>query len=222
MGKSVFEHRWPMYWSAAIGFATAAVVVIAALGLAWLAIRRRWFARWVFMPLAAMSLTLPYPVVGIWVDSMFSRIKLESFQQLWDRTIFGPVVAIAWIAFGPVAIMLYFALRQTSKSVLESMTTERAGGVVLFWNLGVSANRVAIVAGFGAAFLISIGDVAASFQVLPAGIDTVARSILGQLHSGVDDRTAAVSLTMLLASVAFSWIIVRAVRKHGIWVSSKN
>ncbi len=96
------------------------------------------------------------------------------------------------------------------------MKTERAGSLALFWSLGISANRITIFAAAGIAFLIASGDVAVSFQVLPAGIDTVARSILGQLHSGVDDLTAAISLTSLVATTCLAFVIVQILRRrHG-------
>lgn len=216
IAKSFSNYRWPLFWSGSIGLLTAITTTGIALVLAWLAIRRKPFSSWVFFPLVAASLTVPYPVVGTLIDSIASSIKLESFRQLWDRSIFGPVVANTCIAFGPVALTLYFAMRQTSQSVLESMKTERAGSLALFWSLGISANRITIFAAAGIAFLIASGDVAVSFQVLPAGIDTVARSILGQLHSGVDDLTAAISLTSLVATTCLAFVIVQILRRrHG-------
>ena len=213
IGKSVSDYRWPLFWSGSIGLSTALFTTGVSLAAAWIAVRRPSFANWLFFPLAAASFTVPYPVVGTLIDSMASSIELEPFRHLWDRSISGPVVANSCIAFGPVALMLYFAMRQSSQSVLESMATERAGAFSLFWNLGITANQTAIVATLGTAFLIAFGDVAASFQVVPAGIDTVARSILGQLHSGVDDLTAAISLASLIAAICLAFVIVQVFRR---------
>ena len=208
--KSVANYRWPAYWSLMIGLAVAVTTTCLSGVIAWVAVRRRAFARWLFLPMIAASMTVPYPIVGILVDSSFSAIPLEAFRQLWDRSILGPVIACTIIAFGPVALLLYLAMRQSPKSVVEIMMTERVGPIRMFIQLGFAANRKAFAAALGISFLIAVGDVACSFQVLPAGIDTAARSVLGQLHSGVDDLTAAVSLTFLLTAnlIAVSMVIV--------------
>lgn len=198
--KGISDYRWPMVWTLVIAASAAATTTLLAGILAWLAIRRNAIAVLVLFPLVAASMTIPYPLVGILVDSTFSSIPLEAFRELWDRSILGPVIACTSIAFGPVALLLYFAMRQSAKTMVDSMLTEQVGPLRLFFQVGFSANRFAFCAALGIAFLITAGDVAASFQVLPPGIDTVARAILGQLHSGVDDLTAAISLTLLVGA----------------------
>ncbi len=200
LAKSAADYRWPLYWSCAIGAVVAIATTCLAGPSAWIAVRHKVFARWLFLPVVAASMTVPYPVIGILIDSGFSAIPLEAFRQLWDRSILGPVIASTSIAIGPVALLLYLAMKQSVKSVMDVMTIERIDSRRLFFQVGLAANRTAFVAALGVSFLIAVGDVASSFQVLPAGIDTVARSILGQLHSGVDDMTAAISLSALVVA----------------------
>jgi ABC-type spermidine/putrescine transport system permease subunit II len=211
--KSMTDYGEPILWTAAIAATTAGAIAFLAPVAAWFAWRsKRWAAGGIWLIVAA-SMAFPYPLVGVWLDSCLSAVPIERFRELCDRNIFGPALATTWLALGPGTLIVYFALRQTSQTALDAMTTERARGWTLFWSWGVMARWPVVLATAGMGALLAAGDVATSFQVLPPGIDTLPRAIQGQLHSGVDDLTAAISLVGFAATwatgLSVSWLLRR-------------
>ena len=62
------------------------------------------------------------------------------------------------------------------------------------------------------ACVLCFGELSASQMVRPAGMDTVARKMLGDLHAGVNELTAGISIVVAAAAIGVSligWSIVR-------------
>ena len=54
------------------------------------------------------------------------------------------------------------------------------------------------------AFVMSVGELSASLLVLPPGVTTIAVRIFQLLHYGVDDRVAALALSVFVAMAAIA------------------
>jgi len=62
------------------------------------------------------------------------------------------------------------------------------------------------------ACVLCFGELSASQIVRPAGMDTVARKMMGDLHAGVNELTAGISIVVALAAIVVSlvgWSIIR-------------
>ena len=199
--RAVLAYRMEFYWSAAIGGTAALATVLLGLPAAWCV---TWGDRRARLPIffaVALSLSLPYPLVGILLNRLVLRLPSGWLADLCDRSILAPTIAAVTIGFGICTLVLAAGLARIPRSVMESTETEGAGRMARFWRLGVKANGAAILVAMLVAFLLATADVAANFLVLPAGMDTIGRQVLGQLHSGVDDTTAAIGLLGFLGSI---------------------
>ena len=68
-------------------------------------------------------------------------------------------------------------------------------------------------------FALSFGELSASQLVLPPGIDTLPRLMLGLLHAGVDEITAAIAILIaatifVVTLFAYGLIAVRLTTTH--------
>ena len=211
LGQVPLDYRVEWMWSLGIGIMTALIAGLLATYGASTCRDGSGFRFWIFLIFVCFSLALPGPVVGILVAKFFSTINWGPINWLYDRTIAGPVIATSMMAFGPAALLMLFLFRTISKETIDAAELE-----------GVSRNRVfsgltfaQIAPGFlvcvAVCFLIGYGDLSASYIPMPPGIDTLPRRILGQMHAGVNDMTAALSLVNLLIAGTISILAINIV-----------
>ena len=215
LGRSVqrvfTEYNVEMQWSLSIALVSAAVLMVVAIGFCWLAIENlKW--RIAFVLCVALLASIPGPLLGVGVVSLCSSYDYDWLAYLYDRTIFPTVLATALFCWPLVALITYCVLAGTAKDALEHANVEGAGQLSRLIRIAVLQNWMAVVGCFLIAFVLSFGELSASQMVLPAGIDTVPRRMLGLLHSGVNELTAAFSLVnflLVFMLAIISWVLIR-------------
>lgn len=211
VSRAMLDYREELIWSTLIALTAATVSVM--VSVVWVSVgRNSKLGRVVFALALGVCLGLPGPVVGNLLSSLFSSIRGEWFYWLTDYTIFGPVVASVIFCLPVCGLVVWFLLHRTTKSTLESAKLDGAGYWRQIWVFGVQANRIALLGCWLICFAFSFGELAASQMVRPAGMDTVSRKMLGDLHAGVNELTAGITIVMTVAVVGFSligWSLIR-------------
>ena len=205
------EYSVEMQWSLAIASVSAVVLMVVAIGFGWLAIESpKW--RIAFVLSVGMLAATPGPLLGVGVVTVCSSVEYDWLAYLYDRTIFPTVLATTLFCWPLIALITYCVMGSTAKDALEHAKVEGAGGLTRLIRIAVMQNGLAITGCFLVAFVLSFGELSASQMVLPAGIDTIPRRMLGLLHSGVNELTAAFSLVnfLLVFTLAIvSWGLIR-------------
>ncbi|MEL7496793.1 MAG: ABC transporter permease subunit [Planctomycetota bacterium] len=190
-------------WSCLIAITASTIILLVMLMVVGFTRRSRW-GRLVFSALMAIGFALPGPVIGSSLAWLFSSSDNAWFHWLTDYTIFGPVVA-AGLFCGPICgILIWLMVDRTSHDVLDGARLDGANEISTFWEFGVKANRLGLVGVWLIGFTLCFGELAASSMVRPAGMDTVARKMLGDLHAGVDELTAGMTIVITLVVVCIS------------------
>lgn len=204
-------------WSLSIGFVNAFLVTTAAVSIVILA-RRSLLTRILVLLLTGFSMALPAPLVGVLVQRGLNLIDVPLTETLIDRSIFGPVVATFILALGPCLLLLLFASRKVSTETIEAAQLDGAGEMALFQKISFARMLKPICGCFLVAFLTGYNDLSASFIVMPAGIDTLPRILLGQMHAGVNDYAAGVSLVNFVVALTIgiaAYILISAAATPG-------
>lgn len=209
--KSWGDYQMEMFWSAMISLAASTAAMLAALGLV------RWsnpsrFRQAAFLIFVAIGLALPGPVIGSGLNELFATIENEWIRYWIDYTIFAPVVANV-IFTGPlIAMMVWFVTKQTPENVSAAGQLDGAGAAVRFWRIDLASNWMAILGCWVLGCVFCFGELAASQMVRPAGMDTVSRKMLGDLHAGVNELTAGATMLVTMFAVGLSiagWTVIR-------------
>ena len=209
--KSCLDYRWEMIWSLVISLASATIAIVSSVLLV------RWTygspaKRWIFAIIVALGLALPGPVTGSVLASTFAIPTWPWFVWLVNYTVFAPVIATT-IFTGPLIMLaIWFVLHQTPRNVTEAASVDGLSDGGSFWRVRFAGNFAMIVGCWLLACVLCFGELSASQMVRPAGMDTVARKMLGDLHAGVNELTAGISIVVAVAAVGVSligWSIVR-------------
>ena len=198
--RALTDCRGEFFWSTIIAAVTATVIILIASGLVWLATQHR-IARWVFILMLAVSLSLPGPLIGTTIAEIFSNVQFSPAVWLYDRTIFAPAIGTIIFCWPLAGMFLWFLFSRVDRQTLHSMQLDGGTPWHLFWQLGIVRNAWAIGGTWLLTFALSFGELSASQLVLPPGMDTLPRLMLGLLHAGVDEMTAAI--TILIATTIF-------------------
>lgn len=203
ISKSVNDYQEEIIWSCLISAAAACVILL--ISILWSSIgRASGLGRAGFITALAVCLALPGPVIGNVLAGLFTSIDQTFFNWLIDYTIFGPVMASVIYCWPVGAVLVWFLFQRTPTDTLESAKLDGAGFWRRLWVFGIQANTIAICGCWLLSFALCFGELAASQMVRPAGLDTVARKMLGDLHAGVDELTAGITIVMTLAVVGVS------------------
>jgi iron(III) transport system permease protein len=172
-----------------------------------------WWARpggwrfWLVLGLATLLFAVPGPLVGVAIIKLLNNPAIPGFTYLYDRTITAPVLAQAARAIPFALIILWHALAHFDRRQLEAAALDGYGPWRTLWSVVLPQRWPAIVAVWGLAMAISVGDVTCSLLVLPPGMDTVARRLFGNIHSGVDDQVAGACLLLMAIPTAVGAIL---------------
>lgn len=204
-GRTPWRLREELGYSLVIGACATLLALVA--GQTLLSLFRTRFA-W---PLAALILTccwgVPGPLLGVAALGLRSEAP-QALVPLWDRSLFVPMVLLA-IKLLPFATAgLGLIAWQTPRALRELARLEFHWPLIrlwriqwaphLFWHLGLSAGLM----------LLAVSDIGATNMVLPPGVDTLARRLLGMVHAGVDDQVAAITLEQMGLVFAMGLLIV--------------
>ena len=203
VSRACVDYQDEFMWSAAISIATATIMMLVSMTFVQLA-RTSVVGKMVFAVLLAVSLALPGPVIGETLAAGFNLLEGEFWIWLVDYTVLGPVVASSIFCWPTAGILIWMLFRRTPQSALENAFLEGAGPWKRFWVFGINANRTALAGTWLILFAVSYGELSASQMVRPAGMDTVARKMLGDLHAGVNELTAGITIVTTVAVVGIS------------------
>ena len=209
--KSCLDYRWEMIWSLAISLTSATIAIVFSVLLV------RWtygssLKRWIFAIVVATGLALPGPVTGSVLASAFAIPTWPWFVWLVNYTIFGPVVATTIFTSPLIALAVWFVMHQTPRNVTDAASLDGLSEGGSFWRMRFAGNLSMIIGCWLLAGVLCFGELSASQMVRPAGMDTVARKMLGDLHAGVNELTAGISIVVAVAAIGVSligWSVVR-------------
>jgi iron(III) transport system permease protein len=200
------------------GLGAAAGIVAAGLAalVGWLAIESRWL-RTAALGVVVAAWVLPGPVVGFGLKAAIAGL-LDITHSAWlaDVLYYGPSLApVLWvdlIRFFPFALALVWPIiRLIPVELREAVRVDGARpGQELRYLVGPLVQPAAIQAGLVVAVL-SLGELSAGKLVETAGAKTFAHEIFEEMHYGVTNNVAALSL-VLLALVAIgggTWELAR-------------
>ncbi len=194
-----------LLWSAVAAVATVAI----AWPLAYLA-REKGPWRWVAAIVSAAALAAPGPIVG---QALIRAYNLVGFvRDTPALLIFGYVLRTLPFAL----LVLWPSVRNVPKEHLEAASTDGLDGWGVARRVGLPLTRPALLAAWGVAFVLSVGELPVAYALSRPGYDPIARFVWGMLHTGVESRLAAIALILLamMAGVGsvVGWLVVRALR----------
>jgi iron(III) transport system permease protein len=208
--ESPWEHRREWTWSLAIGVMAAAATVALTVLLAWWARQRPGTAK-PQAALVALALAVPAPLWGVGVIAVLNHPSgsiLSPLTWLYDRTLLAPVLVQVARAWPLTALWLYYQFLTVPQDLLEAARSEGAGPFTQLWRLAIPLRKAGVAAALGIALVLSISELSATLLVAPPGVTPIAVRIFQLLHYGVDDRVAALALSVF----AFAAIVVAAGR----------
>lgn len=205
IARACVDYQDEFVWSAIISAITSSVMILVSIAFVQFA-RASWIGKAIFAVLLALSLALPGPVIGETLASGFSSLEGEFWIWLIDYTVFGPVVASSIFCWPIAGILIWMLFRRMPQTAIENARLEGAGAWRRLWVFGISANRMALAGAWLILFAVSYGELSASQMVRPAGMDTVARKMLGDLHAGVNELTAGITIVTTIVVIGLSCI----------------
>ena len=216
--ESPSQHARELGWSVTIAVCAAAVAVVVATLLAWLA-RSGGLRSVPALVITAVCLAVPGPIVGLALIWLLNQPGVPGLVYLYDRTILAPWLAQTMRALPLATLVVWYALATVPSETLESAASEGAGSLARLWHIALPNRWDAVAAAGLVAFVIALGELAATLLVLPPGITTLPVRIFGLIHYGVDDRVAGICLALAAASSLVAVIIVillgKTTKRHG-------
>ncbi|TWU22590.1 ABC transporter permease [Bythopirellula polymerisocia] len=202
VARSPWEHRREVGWSFAIGASAAALATFFGILIAW-ALRTNWLNLTLTAVVLAILFALPGPLVGVWIIRLLNHSKDSPWAWLnswYDNTILAPVLA-QWIRTLPLATLLIWSqFASISQQILDSATSEGANWWRQLVKIVIPLRQKAIPAAFCLAFIVAVGELAATILVVPPGVSTLSVRIFGLMHYGADDQVSAICLALALAT----------------------
>ncbi|MEM7782311.1 MAG: hypothetical protein AAF623_03085 [Planctomycetota bacterium] len=200
VGKSIIDYQQEFVWSFLIAITTTILIMVAANLLAFLCRRSRG-RKFLFATLLAFSCALPGPFIGSLVGSLFRNLPGDFFYWLSNYTIAAPVIASFLFCWPITAALCWFLVRNVPNDILENSQLEKVGFLRRLVTFGILAHWRSQLGCLILTLALTFGELSASHMVRPAGMDTVPRKMLGDLHAGVNEMTAGI--TIVMAAIIF-------------------
>jgi iron(III) transport system permease protein len=208
VAQSPWEHRREWAWSLAIGALAAASAVFIGVLLAWLARVQPRSSKLQLVGIA-VAIAIPAPLWGVWVIGLMNHSPDSIFAPLttlYDRTLAAPVL-VQWIRALPlVSLWLWSQLASVPRDLLEAARSEGAGPIAQLVGVALPLRRAGVAAAALIGFVLAVGEVSATLLVTPPGVTTISVRIFQLIHYGVDDRVAAISLSIFGILGAFALV----------------
>lgn len=211
INRSVVDYQDEFTWSFLIALTSSILILILAICLASLA-RRAKTLQFLLALILAVSCAIPGPYIGTLTGDVFLWFDGEFINWLYNYTIAAPVVANVIFCFPVGVLLVWFLLRKTPQDAIESSSIEGANALTSLFRIGLAANWMSVAGIFLITFAFCFGELSASQIVRPAGMDTVPRKMLGDLHAGVNELTAGITIVMTTTIVVISlvgWAFIR-------------
>jgi len=184
------ESSEPLVQSAVLAAVGATFTVALAWALAW-ASRKPGVWRWVTAAAVTLALAAPGPVAG-----MALVFAYRSVPPVYDSP---AVVVLADVlrTFPYALLVLWPAVRTIPPEYLDAAAVDGLGPWRSVWRIALPVTRPAVVAAWGVAFVLGLGELPATNLVTPPGLTPLSVVIWGLLHTGVESHLAGVVLVML-------------------------
>ncbi len=189
------EASGPLSQSVALAAAGATAAVALAWSLAWLS-RNRGPWRVLTIAATALALALPGPVAG-----MALVFAYRSIPRVYDSS--AMIVLAAVLRTFPYAVLVAWpAVRSIPTAYLDAALVDGLQRWGQALRVGLPLTRSSVVAAWGVAFALALGELPATNLVTPPGLNPLSVLIWGLLHTGVESHLAGVVLVMLCAVAA--------------------
>ena len=202
IAKVPTEFQSEFAWSATIASLSAAVSMLVAILLVWLARESRQ-CRWIVVVAFSICIALPGPLIGSIILNAREWSDAPWYVWLFDRTIAAPLVANVVFCLPLACAMAWIATVSVSNDALESARLEGAGSISRLIRIVIAGNVSTLAGLLFLLFAFCFGELSASQLAIPPGVDTIPRRMLGLLHSGVNDVTAGLTLFLSLCILVF-------------------
>jgi ABC-type Fe3+ transport system permease subunit len=215
--KSVADYQNEFIWSFLIALTSATIILLLSICFATVARRSR-TGQWILAATLAITCAIPGPMIGTMIGSLFADNQNEFVRWLYNYTITAPVMANFLFCWPVGALLTWFLFRKIPEDAIESSNLDGAGQGTQVWQFGIAANITSLIGCFLVTFAVCFGELSASQIVRPAGMDTVSRKMLGDLHAGVNELTAGITIVTALTIVAISllgWSFIWLNRARG-------
>lgn len=211
VAESPGRFRRELGWSTQLGVLSASGATALAVVLAWWS-RRGGVRAAIVLILAALSLSVPGPVVGLTLVRLFDRPELPWLTFLYDQSLAAPLAALVFRTFGLATLMIRAALVRVPQVLWEASTLDGVVGWRQLALVGLPAARRPIAAAWLAALALAVGELSATILTLPPRVTTLAVRIATLSHYGVEDRLAGICLAVWLMSAALGLLAAAAWR----------
>lgn len=211
--RACFDYQGEFIWSTIIALASASMILLLATTVSAMGRRLGWI-KVLFAGTLAISFAIPGPLLGMAIASATDSLDGPWFVWLFNYTVFAPVLANFIFCWPLGAMVVWFVFRAIPEDALESARVEGAGTWTRYLLFGVRANWLPLLGSWLITFACCFGELSASQIVRPAGMDTVPRKMLGDLHAGVNELTAGITIVTVLLIVGISAV--------GWWVVNLN
>ena len=172
---------------AAIG---ASLSVPLAWSLAWIG-REPGIGRWVAILSVSLALATPGPVAGMALVFAYS-----AFTPIYDSAAMI-VLAVVLRTFSYAFLILWPAIRAIPPEQFEAAAVDGLSPLRTIQRVAIPMTRTAILAAWGVAFVLALGELPATYLVAPPGLTPLSIVIWGMLHTGVESRLAGIVLIMM-------------------------
>ena len=210
--RSALDYKNEFAWSFLIAICSATLILASATLIGFVARRSR-LAQVVLAVALAISCALPGPTIGTLIAGLFSNLENGTFiHWFYNYTITGPVLANFIFCWPLGTLIVWFVFRKVPEDSLDAANVDGAGWVTRLSRFGLTENRRALIGCWFVTFALSFGELSASQIVRPAGMDTVPRKMLGDLHAGVNEMTAGITIVTAFTVVVISlvgWYFIR-------------
>lgn len=217
VATSPLRYQRPLFWSAILGCLAASTAVVAAVGLAW-AGRRQGLRALPALVLAALSLAVPGPLVGLGLIWVLNSPDLDWTAWLYDRSIAAPWAALTVRAFPPALLIVWQALASVPDDQVDSAALEGAGRMGIVRRVVLPQRLAALGVAWLIALAVALGELGASILVVPPGVVTLSIEVFNLLHGGYEDEVAGICLAVFagcqLMACIVVWLAVRAAARR--------
>jgi iron(III) transport system permease protein len=200
------EIRDPLLASLFWASMAATLATAMAFGLAWASRRSRpW--RWTMLGAMALALATPGPVAG-----RALVLAYRDLPALYDSSTII-VVAQALRALPYALLILWPFLRSFPQDYLDAAALDGYGPAGQMLRVALPLSVRGLLAAWMVSLALALGELPATRQVYPAGIEPMPVFLWGLLHTGVESHLSGVALIMLMviataglaAAVAIGW-----------------
>ena len=203
---SALDYKNEFMWSFLIATCSA-TLILALATLIGFAARKSRLAQVVLAVAMAITCALPGPTIGTLIAGLFSNLENGTLiHWLYNYTITGPVIANFIFCWPLGTLIVWFVFRKIPEDTLDAAGVDGAGWFSRLRQFGLAENRLALIGCWFVTFALSFGELSASQVVRPAGMDTVPRKMLGDLHAGVNEMTAGITIVTAFTIVIISLV----------------